>query len=251
MSRTPLFLLVVCVLLGAAPLAHAQDDDGWHGRVELPLWIYGSHGNAVVGGQEVDVDTTVGDAIDNFSKLIGAFSGVGEVGKGNWRAFLGGTFMEVRSDSDLGPLRLRTTTEIDMWDVGLGYRLRGDARGDDGYLDLIGGMRSFDIDITLRNRDTGAEAVAGKERSVGFFGVKGGHALSERWQLEYRADAGGFSSNNMTWQAYLGARRMFSKRGYVSMGYRLLDIDYTSGGGSGYTYDALQHGPSFAVGWKF
>jgi hypothetical protein len=250
--RRPLFtVLTACLLLGALPAAHAAEDDGWHGRLELPLWLYVSQGNVAVGGQEVDVDTSMADTLDSFSSITGAFSGVAEVGRGRWRAFVGGSHIQLEDPVVVGPLHLTSITEIEMWDLGIGWRLRGDARGDTGYVDLIGGMRSFDTDVTLRNDDTGGEVRQSKERSVGFVGVKGGQPLSERWMLEYRADAGGFSNNNMNWQAYLGARRVWDNGAYLSLGYRFLDVDYTASSGSGYTVDLLQHGPSFALGWRF
>lgn len=243
--------IIAALLLAAVPAAQAADDSGWHGRLEMPLWIYASTGRAVVGGHEVDVDTSFSDAIDGMSSLTGAFSGVVEVGKGRWRGFFGGTYMELQDDTEVANTTLRANTEISMWDIGLGWRVRGDADGEDGYLDLIGGMRSFDTDIKVTNLNTEAETKVGKERSHGFIGLKGGHPLGERWMLEYRADAGGFSSTNMSFQGYLGARRSWDNGVYLSMGYRLLDIDYTAAGGDGYTYDALQHGPAFAFGWKF
>lgn len=251
MKSSPSRALVLAACLAAVPTAQAAGDDGWHGRLELPLWLYGSQGHVVVGGQRVPVDTTLSDAIDSLSSVTGALSGVAEAGKGRVRVFVGGVHMQLTDPFAIGGVEMESITEIEMWDLGVGWRLRGEADGRDGYLDLIGGMRSFDTDVKLRPVAGGAGVSQSKERSHGFIGVKGGHPLGERWSFEYRADMGGFSSNNMTWQAYAGARRAWDNGVYLSMGYRLLDVDYTAAGGSGYTVDMLQHGPSFAVGWTF
>lgn len=64
-----------------------------------------------------------------------------------------------------------------------------------------------------------------------------------------RADIGGFGvGSDLSWQAYAGIGYQFNPRVTLELGYRHLQMDYTSGG---FTYDTATSGVFTAVGIRF
>lgn len=80
-------------------------------------------------------------------------------------------------------------------------------------------------------------------------GLRARFNFTDRFYAVGRADIGGFGvGSDLAWQAYAGLGWQASPRVTVELGYRCLQMDYTSGG---FTYDTMTSGVFTALGIQF
>lgn len=129
-----------------------------------------------------------------------------------------------------------------------GYRL---VDTPDFSLDGLAGIRFWHIsnDVTLR---AGNLAGTYGERFGWADPVVGTRAflrLTENLSLQAQADIGGFTvGSDLTWSVQATANYTFTDHFSVSAGYKILDIDYRSGG---HVFDTRMSGPVLGLTYRF
>ena len=118
-------------------------------------------------------------------------------------------------------------------------------------LDLLGGFRTWRISNTV-SASAGPLAVSYGE-SFGWtdpvIGTRVFWRLTDRLSLMGQADVGGFGvGSRQTWQILGTANYILSDHWSVSAGYKVLKVDYDSGG---HVFNTTLHGPVFGVTYRF
>jgi hypothetical protein len=73
--------------------------------------------------------------------------------------------------------------------------------------------------------------------------------LSERFSVQAQADIGGFGVGaEFTWSAQATVNYIYNDRLSVSLGYKVLDVDYEDGG---HVYDVRLSGPVMGATYRF
>jgi len=280
MNRRILLLARLTLLASlAAPAAWAQAPaDRWAFSATPYLWLPGVSGDlrygppATGGAPNVSVDADkILDALDT------AFMISLDARKGKWSVFTDYIYLDLTADQssvksvdfNVGPgpiniastaLDLGTTVKLrgSVWTLMGGYAL---VQGPRATLDLVGGLRYFDLETTVSWRLNAA--VTGPVGSVPFgtsgstsrseslwdavIGVRGQLKLGEgNWFLPYHFDVGGGDSK-LTWQAMAGIAYAFNW-GELGLVYR--HLSYEQGGTK--LIDKLQFsGPAFGVKIRF
>jgi hypothetical protein len=105
------------------------------------------------------------------------------------------------------------------------------------------------------SKPTGSEA---ESNQTWFDPLIGGRLTAPgtgRWTLVLQGHVGGFGvGSDLTWQLYPVIGYRFSRVLSGFAGYRVLDIDYKSGGNetdSNFTYDVTTFGPELGIGFHF
>jgi hypothetical protein len=207
----------------------------WYDESDF-LWG-ASLGGRTLNGSEVEV---------GFSQLVDSlemgFMGAFEARKDDWSIFTDMIYLDFSASDTanlsvpIGPVHVpvTTATELDqtvkILTFGGGYELY--SAGNDR-LDLVGGVRYFDIDMDLY---LALDSLGpGQSRTVsesptswnGIVGMKGRTSLDERWYLPYYLDIGAGESK-LTWHATAGIGFQAGSAWDVWLLYRHLELDLDS-----------------------
>ncbi|QDG78520.1 outer membrane protein [Labrenzia sp. PHM005] len=85
-------------------------------------------------------------------------------------------------------------------------------------------------------------------------GARANFVFNDRWNFVLRGDMSGFgvSGENLSWSLNGIAGYRFTDKATMRFGYRLYDIDYSSGSGSNeFGYDVTQHGPYVGLSYRW
>jgi hypothetical protein len=130
-------------------------------------------------------------------------------------------------------------------------------RSDRGYVDVFAGGRYWDISLDLNVTGSIAgsfTATRGDNWLDPVIGVRGSHRLTERWQVDARADIGGFGlASDFTWNLQVGVGYRMSEVWTAHLMYKALSVDYDNDktGPSRFAYDTITHGPMLGVSARF
>ncbi|MHC4081533.1 MAG: outer membrane protein [Planctomycetota bacterium] len=123
-------------------------------------------------------------------------------------------------------------------------------------LDVLGGFRYWSVDIEVKEKGFFGIDPSGSEKDDWVDPLVGWRILfdiSEKFDASLRADIGGFrigSAADLTWSVTAVGRFRFTPNVGLIAGYRYLDQDWSSGGGST-EYDFYIHGPIVGLSIKF
>jgi hypothetical protein len=219
----------------------------WTFTASLYLWATSVKGDVAAGGASVSIDVPFSELFDD---LTGAFMGRFEARKGKW-GILADVFWASLEDSTAGPLGGTIRTELDLFIAELtgSYTIleRGEEPKGVFVLDLYAGARAYSVDVEITT------TLASPEQSetwvdpiVGF----DARYRTGKWLFLLRADIGGFDiSSELSWSVMAGVAYRCSRVLWLSAGYRLLDIDFESGGAE-FT-DVRLSGPFFALAFQW
>lgn len=234
----------------------------------IPLSV---QGQSTVDGGTVDMDLGPNEIFDLFQFAIsGRFEGWRDLGRGNGSAFgfvLDGQYVNLGTNpKNVGP---RGNGEVDVdvrqgiVDMLAGYRFPtiGGAPGTSGTLDIdvtAGARYNFlrqKIDVTPGipapfTADLGGD----KHWLEPVIGARGIFHVTPQWDLVLRGDLAGFGvgGDNLTWSLTGLAAWEAWDRTTLRFGYRVYDIDYSTGSGSNeFGYDVTQHGPFLGISRRF
>jgi opacity protein-like surface antigen len=237
------------------PVLPDISNDGWRLRLTPYLWIPAQKGDVAIKGFPASVDLDIGDTFDtltdnfNFGLTLHA-----ELQRGDL-AFFGDAMYLSLETGDI-PVSGTTATvrqDTGVFELGAAYRLFDVPRADGsiGYvLEPLAGARAHYLSIEID--PAGQAARSGDEFWVdGFVGLRAVVGLTERVNLRLRGDIGAGESD-LTWSALAGVEFRFAERASFEFGYRALDTDYSTGGGSDrFEYDVLLHGPYIGLTLNF
>jgi len=85
-------------------------------------------------------------------------------------------------------------------------------------------------------------------------GASANFVFNDRWNLMVRGDMSGFgvSGEDLSWSLNGIAGYRFTEKATLRFGYRVYDIEYSSGTGSNeFSYDVTQHGPFMGLSYRW
>lgn len=256
-TLAPPMELAPCVAQTATvPVPAAASEPGWKISITPYLWVPAQDGTLTVGGASADVDLDVADTFDtirdhfNIGLCLHA-----EVSRERFSIFGDVMYLSLESSdvpTQAGLVDVRQDQAIG--ELGLAYAVI-DAPVDDGEmrwrLEPLAGARVWylagNIDVPGPDND-----LDGDEAWIdGFAGARTRFTFNRTLALVARGDLGAGSSD-FTWSA-LGALEInFTSQAWLTLGYRALDDDYSTGSGdSRFAYDMLLHGPFIAFTLRF
>ena len=253
MARSTLVAAAFSCLLytAAAQPAAAQAPAGDTWRVTIAPYMMGAglSGTTAVLGQEVTVDASFSDILNNLQ--FGAM-GVMVARKGNWGVGGDAIWMSLGANgTGPGPVGVTATADMSQGAFAF-YGLRRLAPS----ADLLFGGRVNYLSTNLRiNSPLEVRSVDGLK--TWFDPIVGLqlHTLDggKRWHAQVYTEIGGFGAGStFTWQVFPTVGVDLSKRASLEFGYRWLDIDYSSGENTTlFRYDVLTQGPVMGFGFKF
>ncbi len=227
--------------------------DSWRFLIAPYAWLPTVAGNAGVQGNFGPVALTMDDVLDH---AVFAFTGRAEARKGDWALMLDGAYFNLEGDDQAGPVTIDADLEYSLVDVAVGYRfLEVPVHDSQLELEVKLGTRwqyiKLDLDLTP------GPAVSSKSNDFQELLV-GGRAIlkfNERASFAAAVDFSGFgigSGSRLTWNLELIMRYMMTESTLLGVGYRLLDVDFSSGHGSSrQMLDAQFSGPVLGVGFVF
>jgi len=238
-----------------------SDSSEWQHSVLLYGWfpdIEGTLNFEIPGGGGDTAGVSASDLIDS---LEGVFMGAYEGRKGDWSVKLDLLYLDLENSSNQSitvtppgtGFQASATQGMKGTQVGLygGYTV---AQTDEYVLDLLAGVRYFEIDADAQLQFTGPLPPAGPNLNLAqsidlwdaVIGVKGSYDLDRNWYIPYHLDVGAGDSD-LTWQAVAGVGYRFDW-GNVLAAYRHLVYDQ---GGSGLIQDIEFSGPAVGVSFEF
>jgi hypothetical protein len=250
MSRTPLVALALFLAIIAASTAAAQTParDSW--KVTIAPYLFGSgmSGTTVVKGQELPIDASFSDILDNLQ--FGAM-GLVIARKGNWGVGGDAIWMALGANVTLpGPVGVTGGADINQGAFAF-YGLRRL----NPWADLMFGGRISTLQSILRFNGPGARSV---DDSKTWFDPIVGVQLrtpqtGKRWHAQVYSEIGGFGvGSTFTWQVFPTVGVTMTKRTSLEFGYRWLDFDYSSGENATlFKYDVLSQGPVVGFAFRF
>jgi opacity protein-like surface antigen len=214
-----------CALTLALP-AVAQD---WSGNVTLYGWLPTIEGETIGPDGTPILDITAEQLLDALDSVYFA---TGEVRRGEFALLFDLAGVGLSSDAAARPPFTATAaleTDLSFGSLSVGWRAVDNGSS---VVDLYAGARAFDTEISV-----GVTALGGGvEREITgsadwvdpIIGLRGRHALGQRFGLVGFADAGGFGvGSDLTWQVYGGLSFDFSDSIAAQLGYRYMSIDYS------------------------
>jgi hypothetical protein len=233
---TLLFCTLLCATSVPAQTDWFESQDQWEYTGAIYLWG-ASLGGRTINGSEVEV---------GFSQLVDSlemgFMGAFEARKDDWSIFTDMIYLDFSASDTanlsvpVGPVHVPVTTATELDQIvkiltfGGGYELysAGNER-----LDMIGGVRYFDIDMDLY---LALDSLGpGQSRTVsetptswnGIVGLKGRTSLGERWYLPYYFDIG-TGESKLTWHASAGIGFQAGNAWDLWLVYRHLELELDS-----------------------
>jgi hypothetical protein len=244
----PLALALLFLVIVTTPSAAQAPSDGWHVTMAPYFMGAGMNGTSAVAGQELKVDMSFSDLLDNLQ--FGAM-GLVVARKGNW-GFGGDAIWMALGANGVTPGPLAITGAADMNQGAFAfYGLRRLAP----YADLMFGGRVNTLSGSLRFNGPGAGTVDGSK--TWFDPIVGLQlrtpANGKRWHAQVYTEIGGFGAGStFTWQVFPTVGVNITKAVSVEFGYRWLDIDYSSGENlTLFKWDVLTQGPILGFAFRF
>jgi hypothetical protein len=223
--KTRLAAFAIALSVPATPFAsHAAEGNEWEWMVEPYAWVasIGTDMRTFSPPTQADSDMSFSDIVD---KLDGVFMGRVEGRNGRFGAFTDFIYLGL-ADSHQRP-SMQTSTDLDarLFDAAFSVRI-GDQR--DAGLDLYGGVRYIDLDLTTRflpdNPGLPPRTLDAGESYLDFlFGARYAWPLSDRWNLVARGD-GSVGETDGTWSASLMTSLRMGNGAWL-FGYRYMEAD--------------------------
>lgn len=248
MTRTPFDTLRnlagAALLASAAAIAPASAQD-WSGQVTVYGWGAGVNGDFTpfTGAPTLSFDKSLSEVLEN---LDGAFFATGLARRGDLVLFGDLTYSAASRDglTPVGP----ASGELTMRSLTLAAGKHFDMGGGSG-VDLLGGLRAWNIDGQVAAPAIGVNVAPGKDFVDPIIALRGLTPLSDRWSLLGYVDIGGFGvGSDLTWQLAVTANYQASEHLYLSVGWRHLFVDYSDGGTR---FNGAMTGPVIGATWSF
>jgi hypothetical protein len=206
-------------------------------------------GSSAIGNlPAVSVDATPSDI---FSHLQSGAMLYFEVKKGKWAFATDALFMDLKQDisPDGGRVSGSLKARQGAWEGFLFYKFVPK-------LEIgIGGLANkLDASFSAQLSGGGAQTAKSKSESWGapVLAMRWTPWNTERWHGYLFADYGGTSGSNWTWQAMPGVGYRFSKLFELSLQYRWIGVNYSTGSGADYfSYRMNIFGPQMGFGFHF
>ena len=252
--RAAIFSTLLAMGASGAAFAQGAADGGWHYLIQPYAMFPNMKGETGIGNlPPVGVDEDPSDIFDNLQMGAMLFA---EARNDSWAFSSDVLYMDLGSDivSD-GPLVLGGEADVSQlgWELAAMRRLtpwfelglaatynRIDADVDIDFAGIVG--PAFTVSGGLTEEWIDPSVVM---RATFEFG--------DKWFLQARGNIGGFGvGSDLMWQIQADVGYRMSDRWQFSFGYRVIDIDYDQGSGTGrFIYDMQTFGPVLKLGISF
>jgi len=245
-GRKTLFVAAAAALLAAPAVpAGAQEGADWSGRLTLYAWAAGLGGSVTpfAGAPTLEIDKSFSDVLES---LDAAFFLTGYAVHDRTVLLGDLSYSALSNEGVIGPgLPASGSQRQTSLTLAAGYRVMEDTGLT---VDLLGGLRLWDISGRVN-----APPVVSASPSLSFadpiVAVRANAALSDRWTAFAYADVGGFGiGSDLTTQVAVAANWRATDNVFLSVGYRVLNLDYNRGGTR---IDTTMQGPLVGVTWQF
>lgn len=261
LANYKLALAALALLTGAAPAAAQSTDaadtgDRWLVRVAPYLWATSLDGNATVKGIKSDVDVSFSDILEDLS-LAGML--LADVQKNRFGVAVNGVFARLSPDSEVGPIKIDTTS--DMVQLGVApyyrvvdwaYRMSPSGKPLRLVVEPEVGFRLTYLRAELDVRNGGPSVDDSESWVDPLIGSRFGIDLSVRWNLTAETNVGGFGvGSDLAWnvQGFVGYRTsLFGMPTTLAAGYRALHQDYDH---DDFEWDVTMNGPVLGAVLRF
>ena len=244
-------MILLSVVAGSPAAAQGPAADSW--KVTVAPYFMGAAmgGTITVKGEEVKVDMSASDILDNLQ--FGAM-GLVIARKDNWGFGGDAIWMALGANGEStrpGGASLSASVDVNQGGFAF-YGLRRLAPAAD--LTFGGRVNVLQADLGL----TGPLGPQSTDGSKTWFDPLVGVILhtpenGKRWHAQVYTEIGGFGvGSTFTWQIFPTFGVNLAKWASLEFGYRWLDIDYSSGENlTLFKYDVLTQGPVMGVGFRF
>jgi len=240
MRRVSFLLAIVLIASGAwTPAAAEAPSDEWEFVVAPYILGAAMSGTTTVRGREVDVDLS---ASDIFSNLQFGAMGIVAARKGNWGfgtdliwMALGTTVRETNVDFNQGAFAFYGLRRLSpAAEVTFGMRVNT----------LQGDLAFKRIGVDVSQSETWVDPIVGLILRT---------PTDRRVLLRVYTEIGGFGAgSSFTWQVFPTVGISLADWASLELGYRWLDIDYSTGEGREmFKYDVLTQGPVAGLAFRF
>jgi len=231
------------------------------------LWLVGLNGTIGAKGQTADVDVSFGDMWDN---LDFAFQFHAEtMYRSKYGFFVDGTYLKLSTKDVKGPLNIKTTMKVNMWEFVGVYRVYDQPSGFKNSkgqskpsfsADLLGGGRLMHIDNTINFGGNGPIGVSNQvSGDKGWFDFLVGTRIklqaTNRLFFVARTDIGGFGlgfSSDFAWNLMGLVGVDITDWMQFLIGYKVFYDDYSDGSGNNrFVFDAWITGPITGLNFVF
>ncbi len=231
--------IALVVFTAATPAAAQAQSDKWEVTVAPYFMGAAMSGATTVRGREVNVDVS---ASDIFSNLQFGAMGLVVARKGNWG--LGGDAIWMALGATVG----ETNVDFNQGAFAF-YGLRRLAPA----ADLTFGMRVNTLQGHLEFKRSGLKVSQDKTWVDPLVGLILRSPKEHRLGLKVYTEIGGFGAgSDFEWQIFPTVGYKFNDRVSLELGYRWLDMDYSTGvGNDSFRYDVLTQGPVGGLAFRF
>ena len=243
------FVLILAAIAASPAAAQAPSGEGWRVTIKPYLLGAGMSGTTTVLGQEVTVDTSFSQILENLQ--FGAM-GLVVARKGNWGFGGDAIWMALGANGEApGPIGVTATVDFNQGAFAFyGLRRLGPSA------DLTFGARVNTLQAGLRvNLPQSVRSVDGSKTWVDpIVGVQlRTPENGKRWHAQVYTEIGGFGvGSTFTWQVFPTIGVNIGRRASLEFGYRWLDIDYSTGEDRTlFTWDVLTQGPLLGIAFRF
>ena len=243
--RRVLTAATLCLVVSASfwpGTVSAQESDGWKFRITPYLWMLSLDGTTAVLGQDVEVDASFGDILDQLNIALSANM---ELSKGQFFVVFDPMYAQLEMDF-AGPGPVGGTLEVDLLiaDLNVGYSVNEN-------FGVYAGARYYDQDISITPNML-PQVSLGDDWTDLILGFRVQTSMSDKWSFAGKMDAaiGGDSDSALYVQAVL--LRHFGRNMHLDLGWRYYDVDYESGSGvTRFKWDVTHTGPVVGFSWEF
>lgn len=247
MPNRRICVLMIVALLAAPATAAAAD---WEFKLAPYLWFAGLEGDVatIPGVPSAPIDVSPSQALeDTEAALMLMF----EARSGRHGLFVDFIYTDVRSEEEVFPnlgISLRSVSKSTVLSGAYQYRL---VDGDSANLDLLGGLRYWEVDSFLAF--TGPLEISGRNKEDWvdpFVGLKGRYRFGKsKFYASYGAVVGGFDAGSkLFYDLNLNLGYQWSEAIGTVVGYRLFNVDYDN---KGFVWDVEQAGWGLGLAWSF
>jgi opacity protein-like surface antigen len=257
MKPLTVFALLLVIFFAQAPLVSAADS--WKHDLQPYLWLPSSvEGPATIEGNPLELDWNSDDVLDllNFAIQVryeGRKSNLGLIADLMYVALQGD--MAPRAHPTGAIVTVKPDVKQTVFDLAGTYRLE-----QSGWItDFFGGLRYTYInqqaDVVFPAPGPTVSFGGSEDYVEPMFGARIAWILNDKWRVALRGDMSGFGIGNAsdkTWNALFGADYKPWETVSVKLGYRIYDIDYSTGSGAErFALDLRAEGPHLGVSFYF
>lgn len=226
-------------------------------------WISGINGQIATPGRVLNINVSPSDVLQHLDDLNGAFMLHTEVGRGDWGLILDTNLIRLSPQVVTAPALIDVTLQQTLIEFLGMYRLVEASdylvEGKSLTVDLLAGARYYQVGNSLAIDPFAPGPTLFEERSKTWvdlvIGARARAPLTSNLDAFARADIGGFgigSSSNLAWNVVAGLDYQWNSSTSLLAGYRILDIDQSSGAGAtAFGFDVQMAGPFAALAFQF